>query len=538
LRQPDSGIGRSRGFQKSARLILPITNSLIALTLLWSFTSFAATLYVSLESASPAPPYATWSTAATNIQDAVDAASAGDEVVVTNGAYASGAVMANGESNRVALTKPLVLRSVNGPSATVIEGYQVPGTTNGETAIRCVYITNGATLIGFTLTNGATKSPFAGNAAGGGVLCESRLAVVSNCVFRGNAAQRGGGAAGGTLNNCVFIGNCAGSGGGTWDCVLNNSILSSNVANTGGGAAVGILNNCEISGNMATTQGGGVTGDPQVGRPMTLNNCVLYGNRAPFSSGGGAAQSTLNNCTVVNNTSKHPGGGAWTSVLNNSILYYNSSEDGSGPDHWFMIAVNYCCLPILAIPGSHPTGTGNITNEPVFLDYAGRNFRLQSNSPCINSGRNGLVVGDTDFDGLPRIAGGTVDIGAYEFQNPATLLSMAWLQQYGLPTDGSVDFADADGDRASNWHEWQAGTDPTNFASLFRMFDPVRSGANLLVTWIGATNRSYALETSTNLSSPYFDLVATNLFSDSVTNTFTHTNAAGARPKLYRVRIE
>src|SRR5262249_48594784 len=108
-----------------------------------SISAVAAIHYVDANSAAPVPPYDSWSTAATVIQDAVDAATAGDEIVVTNGTYgAGGRAVCNAFTNRVAVTKPLLLRSVNGPGATAIQGYQMPEVTNGPAAIRWVYLTN------------------------------------------------------------------------------------------------------------------------------------------------------------------------------------------------------------------------------------------------------------------------------------------------------------------------------------------------------------------------------------------------------------
>src|SRR5271169_4960231 len=158
--------------QSSNRRIMKIACRFTLINLLVTASSLsAATHYVSLESTNATPPYTNWATAATTIQQAVGVAAAGDEAVLTNGAYPGG----------VSVTNALALRSVNGPQFTVIDG-------GGWLA--CVSLSDGASLTGFNLGNGYP-----------GVVA-TQNAVLTNCTLGGCQAAWGtwgGGAYGGTL---------------------------------------------------------------------------------------------------------------------------------------------------------------------------------------------------------------------------------------------------------------------------------------------------------------------------------------------------
>ena len=165
----------------------------------------STTLHVDLNSTNPVSPYADWSTAATNIQDAIDASIDGDQIWVTNGIYQTGGrVMAGDLTNRVALNKAVTVQSVNGPWVTIIQG---AGAINGTKAVRCAWLTNYASLVGFTLKWGATRTSGDTSAleSGGGVWCASSNAILRNCVIISNTAYAfGNGAYDGTLDNCLI----------------------------------------------------------------------------------------------------------------------------------------------------------------------------------------------------------------------------------------------------------------------------------------------------------------------------------------------
>lgn len=580
------------------------------------FTAFlginlsAAVLYVDVNSTNAVAPFSDWSIAATNIQDAVDAAIAGDQIFVTNGIYATGGrtVTFFYLTNRVVVTKPLTIQSVNGAAVTVIQGYQVPGTTNSPAAIRCVYLSKGAVLAGFTITNGATSEGFQDD-SGGGVYCATDQEVVSNCCLTCNAARgSGGGAYGGTFFNCQFLKNVAvpssgWSGGGASRAVLNDCTLTTNLALYGGGASDSTLNNCILQGNTARLGGGGAstsllrdcrvignsvtnpvssTFEPLGGGTFqsTLTNCLVFQNWAQLGGGsykdllwsceivgnsalrgGGTALSLVNNCLIISNSAFVRGGGALGGTLNNCTIVGNSAMGGGG-GAYVDYGINNCIALFNTVSNSTsnyetipsspspirfcctwplPTGSanfiGNITSVPLFVNASGGDFHLESNSPCINSGNNAYAASGFDLDGNPRIVGGTVDIGAYEFQHPTSIISYAWLEQFGLPIDGSADFTDPDQDGMNNWQEWVAGTDPTNAASALRLISATNTTNGSAVTWQTEPTRNYFLLGTTNFTAPSsFSLLATNILGQTNTTTFFDTNSSGAA--FYRVGVQ
>ena len=470
--------------------------------------------YVAIRNATPAAPYTTWATAATNIQDAIDAAATGGTVHVSNGVYQTGGrVVYSLLTNRVALIKPLLLKSVNGPAVTIIQGYQMPVDITGDAAVRCVYITNGAVISGFTISNGSTRTLNCecydgGTFRGGGVWCESAVAVVTNCVITGCAASdSGAGVFGGTLYNCQLLGNHA----------------DDTQSGYGGGAESATLNNCELSGNSANAIGGGADN-------CWLNNCIVFNNTTP-GNGGGACGCTVNNCVVVGNYAGNAYGGAGFCTVSSSIVVSNASP--SGPNYGGSLLDHCCTTPM---PDS---GLGNITNDPAFINFAGGNYRLQANSPCINGGNNLVITNNTDYDGNVRVVGWTVDIGAFEFQSPTTLLSYAWAQQYGLPTDGSADFLDTDHDGMNNWQEWKAGTNPTDATSVLKMLPPIVISGGVTITWQSVSNVTYYLQRSSNLAvHPAFSTLQSNIVGQAVSTSYNDPVGTNSGFYFYRVGVQ
>ncbi|MFA7158197.1 MAG: choice-of-anchor Q domain-containing protein [Kiritimatiellia bacterium] len=305
--------------------------------------------YVVKDNSGAAIPYDSLANAAGDIQTAISYARAGETVLVAAATYDTGGVKYAGRysTNRVCISNTITVRSLNNdPEHTIIKGAWHPGTTNGWLAVRCVYMVAGSSLVGFTLTNGATittndvdKNIVSQDACGGGVCPWGTTAVtVSNCIITGNSAfgdraqssKAGAGGCDGTYFNCAFIGNSVhAGGGGTDNAILSNCTLVGNSAvSSGGGAMRGTLYGCLVASNTAST-GGGLAGW-SAAWPCKAYDCTIITNRSA-SHGGGAIGGNnqysvfLYNCTVAFNTAGGVGGGTYVACLLNCSVVSNRS---------------------------------------------------------------------------------------------------------------------------------------------------------------------------------------------------------------------
>jgi hypothetical protein len=133
----------------------------------------------------------------------------------------------------------------------------------------------------------------------------------------------------------------------------------------------------------------------------------------------------------------------------------------------------------------------------------------------------------------------TSSVARFTFQSLDPFHS--WLASYGLPSDGSADYLDSDGDGMNNRQEYLAGTNPTNAASVFKITSgQVITGAQFVVRWSSVSNRLYDVLLASNLvtgTSAFVPLLgATNLGGTPPLNTWTDS-VSRPTPLFYRVSV-
>ncbi|MGD9160712.1 MAG: choice-of-anchor Q domain-containing protein, partial [Desulfobacteraceae bacterium] len=302
---------------------------------------------------------------------------------------------------------------------------------NGNNSVRCLYITDSATIDGFNIINGFI------NDFGGGVYIDNAgNAIIRYCNIENNSATYGAGVFSYNSNPyiyaCFIQSNVATYDGGglhaysnssTYVTMVVNSIFKDNSASVAGGiiiqspspnaSYINVIANCTLSQNEAATYGGAMY---VYGIYIDLYNDILWDNIAP----SGGHELALPTSDVY-------------------VRYSDIQEGISG-----MIGDYYSIIDI-----SDPS---NLDADPLF----GYNLHLQSGSPCKNSGVS-LVADDIDEESRPQ--SGAYDIGADEFKDTdSDSMPDFWEDIYG-DLDPALD---DDSDGLNNLEEYEYGTDPTD----------------------------------------------------------------------------
>jgi len=410
-------------------------------------------------------PYASWATAATGIQQAVDAGVTGMVILVSNGVYTA--------SLPVKLNRAVTLKGYANVGDTII---------NGNFSSQCVQITHShAILENMTLSRGWPGS----GVDGGGVYMSGgtlRDCIVTNC--RALSADGGG----------IYL-----DGTGRVEKTLVTACYSTDF---GGGIAAhegGTVDACVLEYNQTDNGGGGI-----YMLNATLLNSLIRWNEAD-SIGGGIYMlnnSLVQNCTVVSNVVDSGGAGGIYGDgtfcdVQNSIVYDNQAstyENYRGGSYG--IHFDYSCTTPL------PSGNGNTSSLPCFVNANAGDYHLHTNSPCIDSG-SATSAPSNDLDKVSRPLDGDnngsslYDMGCYEFAHANVDADEDGLsdaeEAYTYHCDPLK--KDTDGDTQDDGGEVTLGTDPTNPNDYFSVDAVTKetSSEKLYIEWEGRTGALYTV---------------------------------------------
>jgi hypothetical protein len=477
--------------------------------------AFAEQRYVDADAAG-ANDGSSWENAYNDLQDALaDANSNGDvdEILVAQGVYKPAGPSGDRTAtfqlmNNVAIKGGYAGFGAPDPNLRDIQTYEtiLSGDLNGDdgpdfanNSENSLNVVTGSGTDGTAVIDGFTVT--AGNAnildtadQGGGMFTFQGDPTINNCIFSKNyAVSMGGGVfnrkSSPTITNCTIIENRSDDDGGGMRNYDNSHAIITRckfINNSAGDEAGGLANRknsnavityCEFIGNVADA-GGGMENHVGKAAPtgeVRIANCIFIGNTAIGGEGGGMRSNdpnpTTTNCIFIDNI-----GGGMHNMDNipfviNCIFRNNSggSLTGSGSP-----IVTFC-----NVQGGYP-GTGNIDADPLFVQPD--DYHLSSNSPCIDAGDPNFIPmpGETDFDGLPRVMNGRVDMGVYEFSCKGDLdgdgqvdgedfgIFFSWWLETGCGQENDwCDWADSNRDGQVNMDDllgiirnWMAGTGP------------------------------------------------------------------------------
>ena len=322
------------------------------------------------------------------IQFAINQAVNGSIITILNGTYSG-----LGNTNLNLLGKQIIVQSQNGPCCTEIDGNGVnraflvnQGETSQNTWIQGLRIRNTA----------ATLAPLN---YGGGIFVEDNSGIgIRFCVFSDNT------------DGCIQFGDTEVAGPASF---IESSIFTENNSYCIGASKKSFyVENCVFENNVI--QSGQLCGNGHSAAPeQQYRNCLFKCNSAPIIISLGHSKKVENSlfinnntslgciymgttwsgpnvvdhCTFYNNTSVYYTTPTFDHIgtVNNSILYPGNARN--------FVSGNQNSINFFNCLGGNINGNGNLSGDPLIVDYFTNNFNLQPLSPCIGTGQNGSNMG-------------------------------------------------------------------------------------------------------------------------------------------------